>query len=138
MHLLPALLVASSGPVTLSASGLLAADVPGAQPVDLLYIGGVVAVLGFGGRQVFDSAFAENTNEYRPPLPFFGGRSTSAADPAEMAESLRQRLQEAAEAGDLETAFRLEKELKQLLAESGVRYVVEKDGDRKDGLPENW
>lgn len=137
---------------------------------------------------VFDSAFAENTNEYRPPLPFFAGRSADSTDPAEVAESLRQRLQEAAEAGDLETAFRcvdstssarldsrcamcgsasepqraatlvkpaltlahtntdtlpcasyrLEKELKQLLAETGVRFVVEKDGERKDGLPENW
>jgi hypothetical protein len=58
-------------------------------------------------------------------------------DPEAACEALRQRLQAAAEAGDLETAFRLEKELKQMLADTGVRYVVE-DKSGSDSLPENW
>lgn len=129
---------------------LLAAEVPGPQFVDLFYIGGVVAVAAFGGRQVFDSVFAENTNEYQPPLPspssllsklpFVGGGSDE--NPEEVAEDLRQRMMAAANAGDLETAYRLEKEMKNVLAESGVRFIVEDDGDyspdKEEKLPSKW
>ena len=118
---------------------------PGPQFVDIFYVGGVFAVAAFGGRQDFDSAFAENTDEFRPPmpgqlpgplrnLPFIGGGERG--DPEEEAEMLRQKVQEAAEAGDMETAFRTEKELKQLLAETGVRYMA--DESREENLPERW
>ena len=40
----------------------------GAQPVDAIFALGTLAVLGFAGRQVFDSLFPEN-KEYVPPLP---------------------------------------------------------------------
>ena len=110
-----------------SSSLLLAATVPGPQFEDIFYIGGVFLALAFGGRQVFDSVFAEDTNEYKPPMPTIFGKVDAQQDSAAAAEDLRQRLMVAAEAGDLETAFRLEKELKNLLAESGVRYIVDDD-----------
>lgn len=84
----------------------------------------------FGARQVFDSAFAENTNEYVPPLPgfkgltkLFGGEDGAAREEAaavQQAEVLRQRITDAAAAGDIETAYRSEKELKQVRAYIGV------------------
>ena len=146
--LLP-LLVSSSPP--LDSTLLLAVTVPGPQPQDLFYIGGVLAVGAFGARQVFDSIFAESTDEYQPPLPgslpgplkdipFIGNRQTQ--DPAEAAESLRQQLLTAADAGDLKLALKLEKDLKNLLAETGVRMIVEDDGDyspeKQERLPKNW
>ena len=159
--LLP-LLSASTAPLPLSAaplslgaglapSVLLAYEVPGPQFTDLFYIGGVLVVLGFGGRQVFDSVFAESTNEYQPPmltptnllskLPFIGNDEANQ-NPEQVAEDLRQRMMAAANAGDLETAYRLEKEMKNLLAESGVRFIVEDDGDysarKEEKLPDKW
>jgi hypothetical protein len=115
--------------------------VPGPQLVDAFYITGVLAVAAFGLRQVFDSTFAENTDEFSPPMPgatfpFMGDEKR--ADPEEAAEALRQRLQAAAEAGDLETAFRLEKELVQLLAETGVRYMVDDENAPSEKLPDRW
>ena len=136
---------------TLSSSLLLAETLPngstGAQPVDLLYSFGVLAVIFAGGRQVFDSTFAENS-EYVPPmpgslpgplgkLPFLGGQE-APEDPEAACEDLRVRLQEAAQAGDIETAFRLEKELKQLLAETGIRYIVDEGSENNEQLPKNW
>jgi hypothetical protein len=132
------------------ASTLLAVEVMGPQVNDIFYIGGVLVVLGFGGRQVFDSVFAESTDEYQPPiltpskllsnLPFIG--SGANENPEEDAEDLRQRMMAAANAGDLETAYRLEKEMKNLLAESGVRFIVEDDGDysaqKEEKLPDKW
>ena len=133
-------------------SPLVAVEVPGAQPVDLLYILGVVGVAAFGVRQVFDSAFPENSDEYVPPMvgsglpnplknvPFVGG-GQEPADPAEQAEQLRVRLLAAAEAGDLRTAYNLEKELKNLMASTGMRLVVDdefaKSEDTED-LPDRW
>lgn len=93
-------------------------------------------VLAFGARQVFDSIFAEN-DEYKPPNVFgFGG---GIANPEEQAEKLRQRLQAAAQAGDLGEARRLEKELIQLLSDTGVRYMVD-DGDttKQEQMPDKW
>lgn len=125
----------------------------GAQPVDLLYVLGVLGVLGFGGLQVFRSFFPENfsSDEYLersptsgvrlPSIPFLGDGAPAQSSPEEAAEELRVRLQEAAQAGDLATAYRLEKELIQLLSESGVRYIVEDDPDAEDSreaLPKNW
>ena len=116
-------------PPMASTTALLADTLPngstGALPSDLLYIGGVVAVAAFGGRQVFDSVFAEN-EEYRPPLPgnlpFLGDGARE--DPAARAEALRQRLQTAAQAGDIETAYRTEKELKQVGARGRAAPVL--------------
>ena len=143
-----ALLSAPPQPAVLAASNLLAVEVPGAQPVDIFYIAGVVVVLGFGAKIVFDSAFPENTDEYVPPmpgslpgplknLPFIGD---GGKDPAQ-AEALRQKLLAAAEAGDLETAYRTEKELKNLMAESGMRLVVDDEFQRSEDaepLPDKW
>ena len=141
----PTLLFAETLPQVLPNGGV------GAQPTDLIYVVGVLGVLLLGGLQIFDSTFAENTQSFVPPmpgsasglrgLPVIGpalSRVFGAPDDPEAAcEALRQRLQAAAEAGDLETAFRLEKELKQMLADTGVRYVVE-DKSGSDSLPENW
>ena len=41
----------------------------GTQFVDIFYIIGVVGVAAFGFRAVFDSVFAENTEEWVPPKP---------------------------------------------------------------------
>ena len=109
---------------------------------------GVFAVLALGGSQIFSSAFPEAIapkDEFRPPMPtpkvpFFSG-PPGGQSPEVAAEELRQRLQAAAADGDLKTAYRLEKELIQLLAESGVRYMVEDDPDSEDSkedLPTNW
>ena len=144
-----ALLSAPPQPAVLAASNLLAVEVPGAQPVDIFYIAGVVVVLGFGAKIVFDSAFPENTDEYVPPMPGSlpgplknlpcigdGGK-----DPAQEAEALRQKLLAAAEAGDLETAYRTEQERKSLMAESGMRLVVDDEFQRSEDaepLPDKW
>ena len=139
-----ALMLASSP----ASTSLLAVEVPGAQPSDIFYIAGVIGVFAFGARQVFDSAFPEN-EEYVPPmagtlpgplknLPFIGGES---ADPAEKAERLRQQLQAAAQAGDLKTAYKLEKELKNVMAESGIRFIVDDEFQQSEDteqLPDNW
>ena len=78
----------------------------------------------FGGQNLFDR--------------IFGGDDVSAS-PEEAAEVLRQKLQRAAAAGDLATAYRLEKELIQLLAESGVRYIVEEpESTEQESMPKNW
>ena len=130
----------------------LAVEVPGAQPIDLLYIIGVVSVAAFAVKNVFDSAFPENTNEFVPPmvgaptlpgplkdLPFVGGGTR--ADPAEEAERLRLQLQAAAEAGDLKRAFELEKDLKNLMAESGMRFIVDDEYQQSEDaeqLPDKW
>ena len=145
VSLVPTTLFAEALPQVLPNGGV------GAQPTDLIYVVGVLGVLMLGGLQIFDSTFAENTQSFVPPmpgsasglrgLPVIGpalSRVFGAPDDPEAAcEALRQRLQAAAEAGDLETAFRLEKELKQMLADTGVRYVVE-DKSGSDSLPENW
>lgn len=124
----------------------------GALPSDLIYVVGVVGVLVLGGLQVFDSTFAENSETFVPPmpgsasglrgLPVVGGFLSSMLgapdNPEEACEALRQRLQEAAEAGDLDTAFKLEKELKQLLADTGVRYLVDEPSEQTEALPDNW
>lgn len=146
------MLLPSALPLALGApvpSILLAAEVPGAQPVDIFYIAGVLGVAAFGARQVFDSAFPENTDEYVPPLAgslpgplasIFGGKDASIP-PAERAEKLRARLQAAAEEGDIEVAYRLEKELKNLMAETGIRFVVDDQFQRsedEEALPPRW
>lgn len=127
----------------------VAVEVPGAQPVDVFYILGVAGVAAFGLRQVFDSAFPEN-DEFVPPspislpgplkdLPIIGTRAI--ANPADEAERLRQELLAAAEAGDLKTAYRLEKELKNLMAETGMRLVVDDEFQRSEddeALPDRW
>ena len=59
---LPLTLLAASAPAT---TNLLAIEVPGAQPIDALYVVGVIGVFAFAARGVFDSAFPENTNEYK-------------------------------------------------------------------------
>ena len=127
-----------------ASSLLLAAEVPGPQPVDLIYILGVLAVGAFAARNFFDSIFPEN-DEYVPPMPalskipIIGALFEDPAggmDPAEKAEELRQKIAAAAAAGDIETAYYTEKELKQLLAETGVRYMA--DAVREEDLPEKW
>ena len=155
LHLLASLtspafvLLAAPSPRTLPRTpGVVAVEVPGAQPQDIFYIAGVIGVAAFGVRQVFDSAFPENTNEYVPPtpgklpgidnLPFFGG---SGLSPADEAEQLRQQLLAAAEAGDLKEAYQLEKKLKNLMAETGMRLVVDEEFQRSEDaekLPEKW
>lgn len=148
MHVAPILLLLAPPPVPHSVSRaptVVATEVPGAQPVDLLYILGVGGVAAFAVRSVFDSAFPENTNEYVPPttgtlrgLPFIGG---DQADPAEEAERLRQQLLAAAEAGDLKTAYEKEKELKNLMAETGMRLIVDDEFQRSEdaeSLPDRW
>ena len=116
----------------------------GAQPSDLIYIVGVLGVMAFGGIQIFASTFAENDVEFVPPMPgtmpeplkrLFGG---GKENPEEACEALRLQLQASAQAGDLETAFRLEKELKQKLAETGIRYVVDEQSESTESLPDNW
>ncbi len=97
---------------------------------DGAYTVGVLAVLTLVGRSVFDSVFIENdsTTPGKPKLSFpmpglFGG--ASAEDPTLEAERIRIRMQAAAQAGDLELAFRLEKELKQFLWDNNVVYEVD-------------
>ena len=48
----------------------------------------------------------------------------------------RRRRQEASAAGDIESAFYLEKELKQLRAESGIRFQA--DVKSEEQLPDRW
>jgi hypothetical protein len=144
--LLSAVPTALPPPCHFAAATLIAAEVPGAQPQDFFYILGVGAVAAFGIRQFYDSWFPEN-NEYVPPIPgampgplknILGG---SDADPAVEAERLRQELLAAAEAGDLKTAYRLEKELKNYLAETGMRLVVDDEFQRSEdveALPDRW
>ena len=144
---------AAALPLTLLAaapatSSLLAVEVPGAQPVDIFYVLGVGLVAAFGVRQVFDSAFPENTNEYRPPLAtslpgplrnLLGDAAMS--NPEAKAEQIRQELYAAAQAGDLETAYAKEKELKNLMAETGIRFIVEDEfqqSEDKEQLPDRW
>ena len=152
MHLLgPSLpFMLLSAPPAPRTTSIVAVEVPGAQPQDLFYIVGVFAVAAFGGRAVFDSSFPEN-DEFVPPkptlpglpgplqnIPFFGG---NAADPASEAEDLRQRLLIAAEAGDLREAYQLEKQLKNLMAESGMRLVVDEQYQQTEDaeqLPDKW
>ena len=146
----------------------------GAQPVDFLYVAGVLAAFAFGARQLFDSSFPENEDEFKPPMPGLGmldgllGRESMSKEEAERrAEELRAKLQQAAAEGDVETAYRTEKELKQarhmhadahagptpaaadadhcmlaraqLMLETGVRYMVnDADGPTTDKLPKNW
>ena len=128
----------------------LALEVPGAEPQDALYIIGVISVFAFAVKNVFDSAFPENTNEFVPPMvgaptlpgplkDLIGGGA--GADPAEEAERLRLQLQAAAEAGDLKTAFQLEKDLKNLMAESGMRFIVDDEYQQSEDaeqLPDKW
>ena len=71
-------------------------------------------------------------------LPFIGD---GARDPAAEAEALRLKLLAAAEAGDLATAYRTEKELKNLMAESGMRLVVDEEFQQSEDteqLPDRW
>ena len=149
---LPFLLLAPPPTVHVSPSRtnvVVATDVPGAQPVDVLYILGVGSVAAFAVRSVFDSAFPENTNEYVPPttgtlrgpLDALLGGDAANADPAEQAEKLRQQLLAAAEAGDLKTAYQKEKELKNLMAETGMRLIVDDEyqqSEDAESLPERW
>ncbi len=99
----------------------------GTQFVDIFYIIGVVGVAAFGFRAVFDSVFAENTEEWVPPIPGkvdmpFGLGGSGNQDPTIEAERLRQKLQAAIEAQDLETAFKTEKALLQFMGENGLFY----------------
>jgi hypothetical protein len=89
----------------------------------------LLAVVGLVARSVFDSVFIENdaTTPDKPafklPNPFGGARD--AADPILEAERIRAALQAADQAGDIETAYKLEKELKQFLWENNVVYEVD-------------
>jgi hypothetical protein len=124
----------------------LAAQQPGLagpQLGDFVYIGAVLAIGVFGAMQVFASSFPEDDNEFAPPMlsklpsmlnPF--GSDSPKRPPEEVAEELRERIQEAAAAGDIEAAFYLEKELKQLMAESGVRFQA--DAKSEEQLPDKW
>lgn len=95
---------------------------------DAAYTIGLLVVVSLVARSVFDSVFIENDATtpdkpaFRLPNPFGGGRV--AEDPTLEAERIRTALQAAAQAGDIETAYRLEKELKQFLWENNVVYEV--------------
>lgn len=118
-----------------SPSTALAACRPRAPPptanalADAAYTVGLLAVVGLVARSVFDSVFIENdaTTPDKPafklPNPFGGARD--AADPILEAERIRAALQAADQAGDIETAYKLEKELKQFLWENNVVYEVD-------------
>lgn len=105
----------------------LAAQVPGAQPEDALYLAGALAVAAFGLRSVFDSLFPENA-EYKPPLPgklprvpsLFG--AAPQADPLAKAERLRAELTDAVAAQDMAAAMAAEKVLRQHLGENGLVF----------------
>ena len=143
----PSVAVADAARAFPFSGALLVADAaPGPQLSDLFYIVGVIAVIAFGARQVFDSIFPEN-DEYVPPmptlssLPVIGGLfddPTGGMDPAEKAEELRAIITRAAAEGDIETAYRTEKQLKQLLAETGVRFMVDDDAAQEENLPKKW
>jgi len=95
---------------------------------DAAYGIGLLAVVTLVGRTVFDSVFIENdsTTPDKPwlslPNPFGGG--SDGKDPTLEAERIREALQAAAKSGDIETAYRLEKELKQFLWDNNVVYEI--------------
>mmetsp|Transcript_29977 Transcript_29977/g.99419 ORF Transcript_29977/g.99419 Transcript_29977/m.99419 type:complete len:177 (-) Transcript_29977:149-679(-) len=100
---------------------------------DAAYSLSALAVVGLVGRSVFDTVFIENDatvpNKPRVSLPSLFGREEQ--DPTVEAERIRQRLQAAAEAGDLEAAWRLEKELKQFLWDNNVVYEIDVEPERR-------
>ena len=100
---------------------------------DAAYSLSALAVVGLVGRSVFDTVFIENDatvpNKPRMSLPSLFGREEQ--DPTVEAERIRQRLQAAAEAGDLEAAWRLEKELKQFLWDNNVVYEIDVEPERR-------
>lgn len=121
-------------PVCAPASSARRAAAPTAQLAeDLAYGLGLLAVVSLVGRSVFDSVFIENDATtpdkpaFRLPNPFGGGERE---DPTIEAERLRQALQDAAQAGDLERAYKLEKELKQFLWDNNVVYEVDVEPER--------
>lgn len=78
---------------------------------DLAYLLGALVVVGFAGRNIFDSIFIEN-EEFKPPMPTLPKnplRQKSMRSPEAEAERLRLELQGAAADGDLEKAVRVEK-----------------------------
>ena len=131
--------------------GMLLADgVP--KYFDILFGLVFVSVLAFTARNIFDTTFAENENEFVPPnpmnafskLPFIGDAfgTQEYDDPEAAAEDLRQRLKVAIETRDIEATYRLEKELKQLLNTTGVRYMIDQKptsfAEQEEQMPEKW
>ena len=95
---------------------------------DLLYGVGCIGALTFAFKNVFDSIFFENEG-FRPPMPVLKNPFAPKVDPIEQAENLRLQMQAAIEAQDMEAAFRIEKEIKQLMMETGIRYESDSPED---------
>lgn len=102
---------------------------------DFAYVLAVSSVLFFALRNVFDSVFTENEalgldSTFRPPdltasklsIPFL---QSNDPDPVAKAEQLRERMQIAIEEQDMVGAYNIERELKQLMAESGIRFEAD-------------
>ena len=96
--------------------------------LDLLYGAGCIAALNFAFKNVFDSIFFENDG-FTPPMPVLKNPFSPEVDPIVQAEGLRQQMQAAIAAQDMVEAYRVEKELKQLMMESGIRFEADGPDD---------
>lgn len=92
--------------------------------LDLLYGAGCVGALTFAFKNVFDSIFFENDG-FRPPMLVPKNPFAEEVDPIVQAESLRQQMQAAIEAQDMAAAYKIEKEIKQLMMETGIRFEAD-------------
>mmetsp|Transcript_71255 Transcript_71255/g.112866 ORF Transcript_71255/g.112866 Transcript_71255/m.112866 type:complete len:219 (+) Transcript_71255:45-701(+) len=116
--------------------------------LDGFFIGGFLVVFVFAVIQLYTALFPEN-EEWVPPVP---GLKTFSLNPfvdhekrkqeaiAE-AEVIRKKMLEAAETGDYLNAMQYERDLKNVLWENGIQYVIEDAEPSRRGLPKlpkNW
>ena len=131
----PPLLVAPLSPAPATAalpSLLLAYGEIGGPISDLAFVAAFIVIAGFGGKSVFDSIFIEN-DEFQPPMPNIKlpGMADDEATIVAKAEELREQLQAAIAAEDMQGAFAAEKALKNHLAENGLTYYIDEAPEAK-------